>query len=689
MLWKVFSVCLVLFAIFLVLMGNSDEVMEKSLDLLSTTTGGQQKSMTNGLLTMVAAVMVFGFYVYRFGLWRVGQKTPRGFPLHPPRAFTTWVQYTSWAVLYGLAVVTAFLVIVYLPEFSSKVLMLLSLFLPANLGLDRLSVDAENLAARGRDHVYFLMTGLTILLLFAGTQAEGALRTFFHRRAMIPREAESLFSQLKIDFHRKPIQDEESVRKFLEHSRHDPDMPTYHAFELQLDVQAALENRLELLPRTEFILWRLKQRGFSAAIDKKLDNHAPDIEELMRDVAKLRTVASRCNRQLVGALDGYFAVVASGAADIALREAAGGAADEMARFRQIAGVEPENDRITEIPISRLDNVASELQASVTRLRQTLKQANVVRGPTAAGQPNAPQPLIEAEARIDRLQMQLDELVNGLTPLCSFGLETIDALLKDNHPLLRDVCDRTLAFAICAALSASTRPNQDFFLDLGLDPQRQFVRFHAGRAAIMVTSTLFAYLAVIVVIGSMEPTPAFFKMDKWLVLGGWFIVGSILYGCYHGSAIASMRAERGRPSDQGDFDLTDYLFAYGVIWSVLIIGLFIIAVSYSDSGLFASSAPFAFVAAVWGAMTAAASARTLLSVPAIKLVRDVPLSLIFVTLIVGLIWTWKKNLGAGDQSDIEWQIIFALALGLTLSLNVAIRWSIDSGSTSDSSTSEVA
>jgi len=683
MLWKILSACVFVLALLLLWTGSSQELMDTVFqfptDVLGATSQGQSEAFTNHMLTLVAVVLVFAFYVHRYGRWRVGQKTPRGFPLHPPRAFTTSVQYTSWATLYGLVMVTALLIIVYLPEFSSNVLTLFGQFLPPQLGLDRLSAEAGNLAVGGRNHVYFVGAGLTILLLFAGTPAEGVLRAFFHRRAMIPREAETLFSQLKHDFHRKPIRDADAVAEFLEHSRHDPEIPEYHAFEMQLDVRAALENRLELLPRTEFMLWRLTQRGFTAAIDRKLDRHAPEIASLVEEVVRLRGVARGVNRQLVQVLDGYRAVAAAAVAEDRSGVAADAFADDMARFREIAETPPDAERIEEIPVSRLDNMATELKAAISRLGDKLGQANAAFAAQAAD--GDQQAGGDAAAPAERLRRQLDALIAGFTPLCDFGLETIDEALSERQPLLRDVCDRTLAFAICAALSASTRPDTHFFRDLGLDPQIQFVRFHPGRAAIMVTGTLAAFLALVVMLGmGADLQPDFFVIDKWLILGGWFIVGSILYGCYHGSAVASLRTENSRRRGQGEFRLLDCLSAFAVIWSALVIGVFIIAVVYRDATLFAASVPFALVAAVWGVVTAAASMRTLLDVAATRPARDVPLSLIGVTLMLGLIWAWVE-LGNGDSpldlEAFEWKIILGLALVLTLILNVTVWWSVRS------------
>lgn len=684
MLWKILSAGVFVLALLLVRTGSSQQLMDRVFqfptDVLGATSQGQSEAFTNLMLTLVAIILVFAFYVHRYGRWRVGQKTPRGFPLHPPRAFTTSVQYTSWATLYGLVMVTALLIIVYLPEFSSNVLTLFGLFLPANFGLDRLSAEASNLAVGGRNHVYFVGAGLTILMLFAGTPAEGVLRAFFHRRAMIPREAETLFSQLKHDFHRKPIHDADTVAEFLEHSRHDPEMPVYHVFEMQLDVQAALENRLELLPRTEFMLWRLTQRGFTAAIDRKLDRHAPEIASLVEEVVRLRGVARGVNRQLVQVLDGYRAVAAAAVAEDGSGIAADAFADDMARFREIAAMPPDAERIEQIPVSRLDNMASELQSAISRLGDKLGQANAAFAAQEADDDQRPGG-DTAAAQAERLRRQLDALIAGFTPLCDFGLETIDEALSEKQPLLRDVCDRTLAFAICAALSASTRPDTQFFRDLGLDPQIQFVRFHPGRAAIMVTGTLLAFLALVVMLGmGADLQPDFFVIDKWLILGGWFIVGSILYGCYHGSAVASLRTEHSRRRGQGEFRLLDCLSAFAVIWSALVIGVFIIAVVYRDATLFAASVPFALVAAVWGVVTAAASMRTLLDVEATRPARDVPLSLIGVTLMLGLIWAWVE-LGNGDSpldlAAFEWKIILGLALVLTLILNVTVWWSVRS------------
>lgn len=679
MLRKVVSLALVVIAVSLFHTGMSPDTLEKlfqyPLNLLNETRRAQSTNTINLWLTIVSCVIVFGFFIWRFGQWRVGDKTPQGFPLHPPRSFTTSMQYFSWAFLYGAVMVTAFLICVYIPEFVSKLLALLNLFLPQqfaqNIDLASLSDAAAGFADRGQGHVYFLGFGLTILGLFGTNALEGMLRAFFHRRAMIPREAENIFSALRVDFHRKPIPDRDAIAAFLVHSRHDPDMPTYHDFELQLGVEQALQNRLELLPRTEFMLWRLKQRGFSKSINQRLTQYEDEIEALSNEVNGLRAVAIDVKRQLIQVLDGFAAIEAA-----ALDGQAGGPviSEEMAILRRVAGTAPEDDRITDIPVSLLDDVALALKGAIARLGDRLSALNAAQTP-AAGH-NAGDILTEAA----RLRRQLDALTAGLTPLCQFGLETIDASLSEKQPRLRDLCDRVLAFSVCAALSASTRPDMEFFEDLGLHPDMNFIRFHPGRAAFVVVVPMLFYFGVLVLMGDMQFDPSFFVIDLWLVLGTWMIAGSVLYGCYHGSAVASLKSERRFHRTRADFRLVDCVSAYVLIWSILVIGIFIIAIFYSDENLFAASVPFAFVAAVWGVMTAAASMRTLLNVPPIKLARDMPFALLAVTLFLGMIRIWSRQTGPDGPLQLEqheWNVLFTIALSLTVFLTLTIWWSVRS------------
>lgn len=671
MIWRLTSAALFAVALLIYMVGLKPEVFGEAFVFNSNYLGrfsaqGQSVGDWNYTLTLACSLFVFIWYVRRFGRWRNEDKTPRGFPVHPPRSFTTSTQYTSWAFFYGIVSVIAFLIAVFAPEFVRNILTLLDLFLPDQIDLSTLIDNAGKIPGRDQSHIYFLGFGMTLLGLFSATSFEGNLRNFFHRRAMIPREAENIFSDLKIDFHRKPIQDHKSVRDFIEFSRCSPEMPTYFDFELQVSIRQEVQNRLELLPRTEFMLWRLKQRGFSRAVDQRLDRHSKEIEKFEGDVASLRSAAMDANQKLTKVVEGLSKIDTASRGDGRVFDAS----DELQDFQRAAKVDSAGWQVSEIPVSRLDDVAASLGGAI----QTMGERLNTPPPREYGAPRSgglgPGP---SHASID-----VETVVSGLTPLCKFGLEAIDENLSEKQPKLRDLCDSILAFSICTALSASTRPDIEFLEDLGLQPRTRIVRFHLNRALAMVFAPLVFFLAILVLLGHMELDPDFFVLEIWLVLGGWMIGGSILHGSYHGSAIASLRSERRLRQGETSFTLLDCLSAYMVIWSTLIIGVFVISLAYEDPVMFSGAAPFAFLAAVWGVITAAVSMRTMLNQDPMSLVKEIPAALASIFVIIGLINVWASQQGSTSPLDLdpkEWLILVAIAGSLTVFLQLTIWVSI--------------
>lgn len=72
------------------------------------------------LTTVLGEIIVFVFYWYKFNEWAGAGEAPKGFRPRPARHFTTWLRYLGWNTLYGLIMVGSYALIVYFPDFVSR-----------------------------------------------------------------------------------------------------------------------------------------------------------------------------------------------------------------------------------------------------------------------------------------------------------------------------------------------------------------------------------------------------------------------------------------------------------------------------------------------------------------------------------------------------------------------------------------
>lgn len=722
MVWRCLWIPVVALAGFLIYVGRSPEwtgtLFTMPSNVLGWTGTTLQQSVQDMFLTGACTLGIFLYFYSRFNAWpRFGQ-TPEVFPDHQPRFFTTWMRYSAWASFYGALMSGLFLLIVFAPEFVTKVVVLLEFVFPGNPLLNKLGPDM--IQGQGRDHLWFLGAGLLVTVFFAKSDFEGQLRGFFQTRAMIPHEAVRIFAQLERDFFTKPLVDEDlgevdhaelegRVRNFLRDSAADRHMPTYYDFELEVRPEQALQRRLELLPRVEFMLWRLKQREFSAEVDHELVNHEDKLEQIEKSLVPLRETVLGINGQLAMALEGLRAIedaaaqIAAGFSEENRRVAEGLGA--YARVRAATGLPGGNDRIRDIPVSRLDDVAEALDEELDALGGRLAALNTsafgALQEIAPGADAAPaESVIQLFEAVTELRSQLQALLAGLTPLCGFGLKSIDDSLAEREKLVRLVAGQVLGFAICIALAASHQPDHRFFARLGLWPRLGSVRLRTDRAIWIVSIQLGLYVALVFMIrylmdaGFMEqvqeifPESAFLdwymtllhnsswaaksmNVMMWLIFGSWFIAWPLLHGCYHGSALASLRELRAGSDRPPDFRLTEGIVAYTLIWSVSVIGLFILCTALTMPGSFYNAVPFTIVPPVWGVLVAAASMRVSLHLEPIRFWRDTFWSLLGTLGTLWIVMQWT-HFGASDGPDYaKWTVYFLICGALNLSILFSI------------------
>lgn len=722
MVWRGLWILVIGLAGFLIHVGRSPDwagtLFTMPSNVLGWTSTTLQQSVQDMFLTGACTLGIFLFFYSRFNAWpRLGQ-TPEVFPDHQPRFFTTWMRYIAWASFYGALISALFLLIVFAPKFVTKVVMLLEFVFPGNPLLNRLGPNM--MSGAGRDHLWFLGAGLLVAVFFAKSDFEGQLRGFFQTRAMIPHEAVRIFAQLERDFFTKPLVDpalaeidraelEGRVRCFLRDSAADRHMPTYYDFELAVQPEQALQRRLELLPRVEFMLWRLKQREFSAEVDFELVNHEDKLAQIEKSLVPLRETALRINAQLAMALEGLRAIedaaaqITAGASGESPRAAEGLGA--YARVRAATGLPGETDRVREIPVSRLDDVAEALDEELDALGGRLAALNTsafgALQEVAPGADAVPaESVIRLFEAVTELRGQLQALLAGLTPLCGFGLKSIDDSLGEREKLVRLAAGQVLGFAVCIALAASHQPDRGFFARLGLWPRLGAVRFRTDQAIWVVSKQLFLFAGLVFLIrylmdadfmdrvrgvlpesellnrymtllpdSSGQSAPI--NVMIWLSLGSWFIAGPLLHGCYHGSALASARELRVGSERPRDFRLTEGLVAYVLIWSVLVIGLFILCAAMAMPALFSNAVPFTIVTPVWGVLVAAATMRVSLGLEPIKVWREVSWTLPGTLATLWIVMQWTDPGNRGGPQYLMWTANFLICGTLNLSILYSI------------------
>jgi hypothetical protein len=723
MVWRGLWILVVALAGFLFYVGRSTDwagtLFTMPSNVLGWTSTTLQQSVQDMFLTGACTLAIFLYFYSRFNAWpRVGQ-TPDVFPDHQPRFFTTWMRYSAWASFYGALMSALFLLIVFAPEFVRKVVVLLEFVFPGNPLLNKLGPDV--MTGQARDHLWFLGAGLLVTVFFAKSEFEGQLRGIFQTRAMIPHEAVRIFAQLERDFFTKPLVDpdlgevdlaelEGRVKNFLRDSAADRHMPTYHDFELEVPREQVMQRRLELLPRVEFMLWRLQQREFSAEVDCELINHEDKLAQIEKSLVPLRETALGINAQLARALDGLRAIedaatqIAAGVATGNPRMAEGLGA--YARVHAATGLPNSIDRVRDIPVSRLDDVAEALDEELDALGGRLAALNTsafgALQEVAPGADAAPaEAVIKLSEAVTELRTQLQALLAGLTPLCGFGLKSIDDSLSEREKLVRLVAGQVLGFAICIALAASHQPDRRFFARLGLWPRLGSVRFRTDRAIWVVSKQLglFAVLVFLIrylldasfiaTVQERLPDSAWLawyvtllpetsgqtapiSVMIWLSLGSWFIAGPLLHGCYHGSAIASLRELRVGSERPRDFRLTEGVVAYVLIWSVSVIGLFILCTALSMPGMFSNAVPFTILPPVWGVLVAAATMRVSLDLEPIRFWREAFWTLSGTLGTLWIVMEWTDPGGRGGSEYLMWAVIFMIGGALNLSILFSIK-----------------
>lgn len=663
-------------------------------------------------LSFPFAVGVAIWFAASFGSWSSFSKPPDDLPeLEQPRAFTTSMRYWFWSALYGVFLAAAFLIVVFFPQVAEQILRAMR----EVFGNDAL---LANVPLEGG-----LVTGVIIVLLFAKSAYEGQLRNFFHSRALIPEEARRIYEELThtiFDF-RPPDAD---LEEFLAEQRRNQKKPTYFEFEFDIDKVQQSDQRMELLPRIAFMSWQMarlrpKHAGFQA-----LRRSAPEIDKLQSDVATFEANAMACKTQLLTVLDGLIELERAVASDpfVGANDAdqAARSLDVAARVAADTDLNAEMIESQSVPVSRLDNVASALideletlgnrlgryndfqtmhdSTALDRLAQAARADEMAEDPAAFDHAHktesAPTSMLAQDharltARLDSLRAQLAAVEHGLVPVARERLRAMDEKMEKENADLVALSKRFIGVIVCASLAADATPEREFFQSFGLDPTLGHVRFRFERALWLLGAPLILFLVVLIglsVAGSVVPD---FNFVIWFLVGTLFIAGSVIYGCVHGSAMASVQLEKraklkpnpyaGKTPPARDFTLVQGVSAFVFSTAFLVIGLYslclMMAMNHTDGMqghlVFSGGWPFAAVAAWWSVVCAYVTVRVSLDVGPVIRRRDwllFPfLTLLTIGLIFGFLQSVKPDLG------VPWPVVVPLAAALTLALLAGARY----------------
>lgn len=364
----------------------------------------------------------------------------------------------------------------------------------------------------------------------------------------------------------------------------------------------------------------------------------------------------------------------------------------------------------------------------------------------AGRPRGRSELLRGlQARIRSLTAQIEALNTGLIPPSHARLDALEDALGGHFKELEVLRDKTLGLVVNLAMCHPVRPDRRFFNRLGLDPRLPEVRFKPNKALVALALPLVLYLSYFGVMQSPElreaaqarfdtlrggatalfgaadapvlgrvaevagatPETAVAATDVmappmgvatgtagiepkgsrelilWITIGTWFLAGSILQGCYHGSTLAQMRhhgVHEGRKPRE--FSPLDGLKAWIVSGSVLLLGLYtvvlgtgmtVLAINAAEMHtIFMAAAKYVLVPGVWAVVCAAATMRAFLQITPILRWWEGAMALAGIGLLLALIAATTPDPRLREGIYFEQM---PLALALTLALIVGVRWSL--------------
>ncbi|AEI94819.1 hypothetical protein [Roseobacter litoralis] len=679
-------------------------------------------------LRFVAAVCVGLWFGREFGQWaeagEKGDSQRSGLPsdtiddlqrLLQTRAFTTSLRFWLWSILYGLFVAIGFLIVVFFPAVANELQQALALILGQSALFD------FQVGGGG------LMAGVAMSVLFARSVWEGKLRRFFQRRALIPEEARRIYQELKhtIFDYRPPDHD---LELFLEQQAEDSRTPTYFDFEFDSNRVQQADKRMELLPRVAFMCWQIKRLlpqhvGFEA-----MRRNGQEFERMAKSVEAFEKTAMVCKDRLVSVLDGLVKLEEAIAAAPHL-----GANDteDIVKSLDVRASVAANTNLTvdilekgALPVSRLDNIALALVAELNSLGARLGRYNelqaridqsslkrIYRSATAA------QAMQEAPAafaghhggsegqslnadyerlttRLETLRKQLAAVQSSLVPVSVDRLKALDEKMEADNRALVNLGNSFIGVIVCAGLTAYTTPNRKFYQAFGLNPTLGYVRFRFERALMLIAGPLAVYFFYLIAMAAQKPDQGF-QFAIWFLFGTLFIAGSIVYGCVHGAALASVAIENHRaivtePSNRdtsamGRFNLLHGFFAFLFSTAFLIIGVYVLCLclafnvtvgnsSAEAHSVFQGAWPFASVAAVWSVLCARITLCASLNYKSVVSMRDWVLFPALCLLSSGLVFGFLTGSGLGSETP--WGTVFGLAAVLTLAVLAGAQWSVD-------------
>ncbi|MGZ2256639.1 hypothetical protein [Roseobacter sp. A03A-229] len=631
------------------------------------------------------------------------------------RAFTTSLRFWLWSILYGLFVATGFLIVVFFPAVANELQQALALILGQNAIFD------FQIGGGG------LLAGVAMAALFARSVWEGRLRRFFQRRALIPEEARRIYQELThtIFDYRPPDHD---LELFLDQQAEDPRTPTYFDFEFNVNRVQQADKRMELLPRIAFMCWQIKRllpqhAGFAA-----MRQNAREFERMAHAVEAFERKAMACREQLVSVLNGLIELESAIAE---ARNLSADATEDIARSLDVrASVAANADLTVDIlengmlPVSRLDNIALALIAELNSLGARLGRYNEAQAMMDKSSLNqifrcatAIQSMQEAPAvftdhsgqsddyhladdyqrlatRLDTLRKQIAAVQQSLVPVSVDRLKALDEKMESDNRELVTLGNSFLGVIVCAGLSAYTTPDRKFYQAFGLNPTLGYVRFRFERALMLVAAPLAIFFFYIIAMAVQNPGDGF-QFAIWFLFGTLFIAGSIVYGCVHGAALASVAIENQRAivteasyrdkSIIGSFNLLHGLFAFLFSKAFLIIGVYLLCLSFAFNttmgnssaeahDIFQNAWPFSAVASIWSVLCARVTLCASLNHERVISLNEWIIFPALCLLSSGLVFGFLTGSGLGEETP--WGAVFGLATVLTFAVLAGAQWSVD-------------
>lgn len=532
-------------------------------------------------LSLILAAIVFTLFYKRFDGWPESNRAPANFPDHTPRYFTTRVRYEMWAILYGALIAAVFLFIVYFPEFAQRLATLLLPLAPTNAFLLEMEMIAEPREVAVGE-LWSLPPAVAVAVVFAKSDWERSLRGFFQNQALIPRQAVRFFETTRRTLGQKAVDDKQS-EAFVNFFRSSHDLPGYPASELELPQDQINQKRLELLPRLEYMMWRLDQ-DLPGEVRARLREHAKPRKDLSERLSEVRAEALRINREVVE----VARVVLTHISEDRKK-------DVYAEFELKSGFHHDDqirdvsndflDRLLSpgflLPMSRLDDVLPMLRRELNNMGNGSASENETTDSSA---------------------------LRAVVPLAGKGAKTLNEALKALSAKLKVLLDDFLRYVICIGMATSEAECREFFDQMALIPAQGIISDFDFSFVLKYVVTVLLFFFVTVWVLPIN------NREHWLLFGSVMIALPLAHGCYLGNAWASARRRRTWVADEEGPKLAELVVGLASIWAVLIIGLSLVitftGLSQSITNLYQMVFSFAAVPAVWGMLVATASTRQL-------------------------------------------------------------------------------